>query len=244
MQVTNDIGLAYDFAKHRASAAFTAEELAAGANIKLAAAQRVAMLLSELRIFDCIANHRPRHYCLMDPPLSENGPRIAEIEKILRLIILPKLRTAAQESQNIRASEPSAYDPYTPQADRRAEPRKGNDSPPNGGSAEGGPAAPKPKPPEGPGAANQNVGNAASEVGGSGPTDADAGGAPSTRGRIDKTKLLFDMIRRPEGATLDELATALGNQPHSVRASISVKSRELGLKVECENGRYFIATAA
>ena len=64
----------------------------------------------------------------------------------------------------------------------------------------------------------------------------DAQAARPRAARVDKTKLLFDMIRRPEGATLDELASALGNLPHSVRASISVKSRELGIEVECKAG--------
>jgi hypothetical protein len=56
-----------------------------------------------------------------------------------------------------------------------------------------------------------------------------------------KVDLLFALISRPEGATLQELSATLGNQPHSVRATISVKSRERGIRVRCESGRYFLA---
>jgi hypothetical protein len=62
-----------------------------------------------------------------------------------------------------------------------------------------------------------------------------------SKSRGSKVDLLFSLIGRPGGASLDELAATLGNQPHSVRATISVKSRERGINVRCEEGRYFLS---
>jgi hypothetical protein len=66
----------------------------------------------------------------------------------------------------------------------------------------------------------------------------------SIGGRGSKVDLLLAMVAREEGASLDELVAALGNQSHSIRASISVESRKRGLKIECVNSRYYLRPAA
>jgi hypothetical protein len=266
MQVTKDLGLAYDFAKKRAPEWFTAEMLAVGAKIKLASAQKIAVLLAELRIFDCNHNYRPRHYQLITPTLRDNIARVDIIERALRDIILPGLRTAAEDAQNIVASEASEYDKYRPADERRSKSRHSSSHHAPRDDMGGAPStAPSPPPKDGGGggAANQNDHSKEETAAGAqearGPAhplvprvDGPAQLAPppsghSTPGVVpakDKVRVLFEMIRRPQGATLEELAETLGNQPHSIRATISVKSRELGLKVECKDGRYFIAEAA
>ena len=298
MQVTKDLGLAYDFAKRRAGEMFTAEQLAVGAKIKLASAQRLSMFLAELRIFNVRLTSRPRRYELVVPHLPENEARIRAIEDELRMVILPDLRRVAQEAQDIRASEPAAYPQYEPMPDRRSHRRhpEDEDEPPDGATGAPGPS---PAPGSG-GPANQNE-MPASEVPGSnsGPRAKEAPGMEALAGESrpsfesgmgtiapqsgtgahtvsaaleqrssavtrtdlleetarthtvdrppislipakEQVRVLFEMIRRPEGATLEELASTLGNQPHTVRATISVKSREQGLSVECVRGRYFL----
>jgi hypothetical protein len=57
---------------------------------------------------------------------------------------------------------------------------------------------------------------------------------PTTRG--DE---VVGLLRRKNGATIAEMVTLFGLQPHSLRAIISVESRKRGLKVELpEQGRY------
>ena len=56
----------------------------------------------------------------------------------------------------------------------------------------------------------------------------------------EKFALLLAMVSQTNGASLDELASALGNLPHSVRATISVESRKRGLRIECLNHRYYL----
>lgn len=50
---------------------------------------------------------------------------------------------------------------------------------------------------------------------------------PPTRG--DE---VVDLLRRKNGATIQEMVQRFGIQPHSIRAIISVESRKRGLKVE------------
>jgi hypothetical protein len=61
--------------------------------------------------------------------------------------------------------------------------------------------------------------------------------APEKRGPREGTKqaLLIEMLRRPEGATIDEIVTATGWQSHSVRGAMAgtLKSK-LGLIVVSE----------
>jgi hypothetical protein len=43
------------------------------------------------------------------------------------------------------------------------------------------------------------------------------------------------LLRRPEGATIDDMAEATGWQPHSIRGALSgVIGKKLGLKVTSE----------
>jgi plasmid maintenance system antidote protein VapI len=52
---------------------------------------------------------------------------------------------------------------------------------------------------------------------------------------------MLEMLRRPEGVSLDELAAALGIQPHLVRALISIHARrKMGLTVKASGRRYRI----
>ncbi len=43
---------------------------------------------------------------------------------------------------------------------------------------------------------------------------------------------VVELLRRKNGATIEEMVTRFGVQPHSIRAIISVESRKRGLKVE------------
>ena len=45
--------------------------------------------------------------------------------------------------------------------------------------------------------------------------------APQTSGPSGKLGLLVDLLRRPEGARIDELTAATGWLPHSVRGAIA-----------------------
>lgn len=50
---------------------------------------------------------------------------------------------------------------------------------------------------------------------------------------------VVELLRRKNGATIAEMVTRFGIQPHTLRAVISVESRKRGLKVERpEQGRY------
>ena len=55
------------------------------------------------------------------------------------------------------------------------------------------------------------------------------------RRRGTKQEALIDMLSRPKGATIEELATALQWEPHTVRGALSgALKRKLGLKVISE----------
>ena len=59
--------------------------------------------------------------------------------------------------------------------------------------------------------------------------------APVHRRRGTKQEALIDMLSRPKGATIEELATALQWEPHTVRGALSgALKRKLGLKVISE----------
>lgn len=148
MMVTKDIGLAYHFLNQHQGERFTAEQVAAGAGIKLAAAQRVGMLLAELRIFNVRLNPQPRRYELVVPPIEENIPRVHAIEDELRTVILPDLRraTAQAKAKEDLASGADDYPPHDPKPDRRSTPRHPHGAgrapnntqpgpPPNGGGS-------------------------------------------------------------------------------------------------------------
>jgi hypothetical protein len=52
-----------------------------------------------------------------------------------------------------------------------------------------------------------------------------------------KTAIILDLIRRPKGATLEELMAAAGWQAHSVRGFLSaVVGKKMGLKLESTKG--------
>ncbi len=70
-------------------------------------------------------------------------------------------------------------------------------------------------------------------------TEADSGpeGQPRPRRRREGTKqaLLVDMLRRPEGATIDQIVEATGWQRHTARGAISgAIKKKLGLTVTSE----------
>jgi hypothetical protein len=53
-----------------------------------------------------------------------------------------------------------------------------------------------------------------------------------------KADTLVALLQRPDGASMAELHKALGTQPHSIRAQISIVRRKRGLTVELAEGRY------
>ncbi len=65
-------------------------------------------------------------------------------------------------------------------------------------------------------------------------TDGGTGNQPKTRRRREGTKqaLLIDMLRRPKGATIDQIVEATGWQRHTARGAISgAVKKKLGLTV-------------
>ena len=74
--------------------------------------------------------------------------------------------------------------------------------------------------------------------------------APSKVERAQKTKMatLEELLRRPAGATLEELRGATGWQAHSVRGAMSGLKKKLGLTItstKSNDGRtYRLSSAA
>ncbi len=55
---------------------------------------------------------------------------------------------------------------------------------------------------------------------------------PATRSKATKTQTCLDLLRRPNGATLEELQTATAWQAHSVRGFLAgTVKKKLGLKL-------------
>lgn len=52
---------------------------------------------------------------------------------------------------------------------------------------------------------------------------------PGQPGTLKKDRLI-EMLRRPEGATIEEITEAFGILPHSARAMISVTAKRLGVE--------------
>lgn len=77
------------------------------------------------------------------------------------------------------------------------------------------------------------------------PKAAKPGKAPRPRAkpakRLTRGDEVVELLRRKSGATIEEMVTRFGVQPHTLRAVISVESRKRGLKVERpEQGRYHL----
>ncbi len=56
--------------------------------------------------------------------------------------------------------------------------------------------------------------------------------AAAPKRRLKRGDEVIELLRRKNGATIEEMVTRFGIQPHSIRAIISVESRKRGLKVE------------
>ena len=62
-----------------------------------------------------------------------------------------------------------------------------------------------------------------------------AGGAARTTRADSKQARLVEMLKRPKGATIDEIVQAFGWQPHTVRGAIAgALKKKLGLDVTSE----------
>jgi hypothetical protein len=57
-------------------------------------------------------------------------------------------------------------------------------------------------------------------------------GSTRTAKRPTRADEVVELLRRKNGATIEEMVKRFGIQPHSIRAIISVESRKRGLKVE------------
>ena len=72
------------------------------------------------------------------------------------------------------------------------------------------------------------------------PTRKSRRGAPSKNVAGDarrgtKQAILIEMLKRPDGATIEQMTATIGWQPHSVRGAISgALKKKLGLTVESE----------
>ena len=234
----------YQYAKARGAEWFTTQDLSSDANIPANTAKTHAARFEEIGIFERI-RISPSHAFRLDVDAAKHAPKLVmRLEEAVQIFAARRAEWLRREQQAMAklSGEPS-WPGKTPTQSFHADaqPREYEELLP---SITPGVVDRRPgenMPPTGAAAAVLHDHDAPRET--SPPPDTAQATQPNGA-RVDKTKLLFDMIRRPEGATLDELASALGNLPHSVRASISVKSRELGIKVECEGGRYFIAEVA
>lgn len=67
--------------------------------------------------------------------------------------------------------------------------------------------------------------------------------APKAAPRQTKQQLLIDLLKRPEGATIDEIVAATGWQKHTARGAMSgALKKRLGLTVtseKAERGRVY-----
>jgi hypothetical protein len=68
-------------------------------------------------------------------------------------------------------------------------------------------------------------------------TKAPSADKPTPRGRTKQAKLI-ELLKRPEGATVDQIAAVTGWQKHTIRGAISgALKKKLGLKVEATRTR-------
>jgi len=58
--------------------------------------------------------------------------------------------------------------------------------------------------------------------------------------KIRKPDLLMQLLQRPNGASMEELIGEMGILPHSIRAQISITTRDRGVKAVLESGRYYV----
>lgn len=65
-----------------------------------------------------------------------------------------------------------------------------------------------------------------------GPKTPKPGKAQSAAKRPTRADEVVELLRRKNGATIEEMVRRFGIQPPSIRATISVESRKRGLKVE------------
>ena len=67
------------------------------------------------------------------------------------------------------------------------------------------------------------------------PAPADSASAPVERRKGTKQATLIEMLRGPEGASIEEIVAATGWQPHTVRGAIAgALKKKLGLEVTSE----------
>jgi hypothetical protein len=233
--VTDARGLAYDFAKKRGGRWFTANDLAEGAYLDQAAAQAAAGWLADMRLLDFNYQVRPRSFRLNANAQQLVPELVREIENALE-IILQRRKAEAKARAAFFGSNSSNYSHTPGPPNRRARHRNGplpddplNPKPAPAGPL-GGPSAPG-------GGYNANAAPSGSAPAPSSPPD---GTRSNVRPKVGKADQLFALLARPQGASMEELVEEFGIQPHSIRAMISVKSRERGLRATLNDGRYQI----
>lgn len=212
----------YEYAKTRGERWFTTQELSSDANVPANTAKAHAARFEEIGVFERI-RISPAHAFRIDADARKHAPKmVARLEEAVEIFTTRRLdwlqrEQAAFDRLNDRESPPTAAEPTARPINELA------------------------------------TMSSATEVSASGPTVVQIAPQVSqppeeiksttlglTVPRRDKVDILFGLIGRPEGASLEELAAALGNLPHSIRATISVKSRERGIPVRCQGGRYFL----
>lgn len=50
--------------------------------------------------------------------------------------------------------------------------------------------------------------------------------------------IVLDLLRRPEGVSIEEMVAELGCKPHSAKAMISIYVKRVGATAECAKGRF------
>jgi hypothetical protein len=203
----------YEYAKLRGDQWFTSMELSVDTNIPANSAKSHAARFEEIGIFERI-RISPAHAFRLDPAAQRHAPKLVDrLEEAVRIFASRRLDWLKREEQVVRHLDA--------QMERvtvaRAVPQLA-------------PAAP-----QSPVANGERVFQQA-PPGGTKTSDP----KPEVRRGGSKAELVISMISRPEGASLDELVEASATLPHSVRATISVKTRERGLKAVLRDGRYYI----
>lgn len=210
----------YEYAKSQGDRWFTIQELSTEANLPDASAKNHASRFEEAGVFERM-RISPAHVFKLSPVARRRHPELIKRLEVALPIFASRRREWLQRELSISiVPSSSAVTPRQPAPSREATPTvRGSGhlsfEVPTG---RGRPPAP--------------------------PKIIEAGLPAEVAQHSSKTELLLSLLRRPEGASIEELVNTFGVQPHSMRAQISVKTRERGLKAVLAGGRYRILAPA
>lgn len=198
----------YEYAKSQGERWFTIQELSTEANLPDASAKNHSTRFEEAGVFERM-RISPSHVFRLSPVARRRHPElIKRLEAALPIFAARRREWIVREAALIGGAAPS-----------HGEPRDSADTRPPIAELRKDPVA------------------TTSPVSKNTPTDA---GSLDTaaRPKVRKADQLIELLSRPGGASMDELVAHFGTQPHSIRAMISITTRERGMKSVLESGRY------